>query len=123
MEEVIFRTTTLYAYAGDKHANCSNTNLIKVNCKFFQGLIAFHQEVGYCEKCKRYFILDTTRENLNKFCDYKVLWSDNLERITFDWRTNWTTREPCEIPNQPPRGVSEGWGITHPLQGGDCKGK
>ena len=124
MEENIFRNTTLFVLYSNTHKGCNNTDLKKIKCQFFRGKYEkFTQEIGYFNACKKYFILDINQENLNCFCDYNLLRSDTHEKIDHLITSNWKDNKTCYIPPNPPKGVSEVWGKTHPLQGGGCSGK
>lgn len=123
MEETIWRTTPLYVYAGKNHKNCDNKNLIKKNCVFFQGKEKFYQEVGFCPKCGKCFIMQNDMKNLSNFCDYKLFHSLTLERVRVDVSTNWQQSSEPKTPNKNKKYVDNGWYINHPLQGGGCSGK
>ena len=126
MEETIFRgaSTTLYVWYNNTHKGCNNTDLKKSKYCFLRGKHEnFTQEMGYCNVCKKLFILNNNQENLNMFCDYNLMRSDTHEKIAHLITSNWKDNKTCYIPSNPPKGVSEDWSKTHPLQGGGCSGK
>ena len=119
---VIFRPSKLYVSFDGNHKCCNNTLLKRVKCKFYQGSISFSQEIGFCEKCEKMYVLNLEEENLKLFCDYSIYDSSTGQKHTQKTTTNWKTRTP------PTAGINtfdknKGGSIYSPYQGGSCSGK
>ena len=122
--ETIFRNDTLYINSNLENEINNNKPIVKKECRFFQGQMGFCQDVGYCSKTNRYFILNIDEKNLKLFCDYKVVDIATGNKVDCGASTNW---------KEPKKGYggyviwknrgSEDWYRTHPYQGGSCSGK
>ena len=123
MEETIWRTIPLYVYSGEKHNGCDNKNLIHKKCSFFRGREKFYQEIGFCPKCKKYFILQNNMANLSKFCDYNLFHAMTLERIKVNSSTNWKDSNVNVQAQKKKKPFDNSWSLRHPMQGGSCSGK
>lgn len=122
--ETIYRHDTLYINSNLEDERNSDKLLVKMKRRFFQGQNSFCQDVGYCPKTKRYFILNIDENNLKLFCDYNVVDIATGNKVDCGVSTNW--KEPKKgcggYMNWKNRG-SEDWYRTHPYQGGSCSGK
>ena len=122
--ETIFRPYTLYINSSLETEINNNKPIVKKKCRFFQGQNSFCQDVGYCPKTKRYFILNIDENNLKLFCDYKVEDIATGNKVDCGASTNWKEAKKCYGGSVIWRNRgSIDWYRTHPYQGGSCSGK
>ena len=117
----IFRNEKLYLLSEKNYDCCGKESIVFKDYKIFQGKCVIIKKVGFCEKCKKYFIVDDGDENLMCFCDYNVYDYKTKERIRFIVKTNWKRNTRC--PKWETKWKGNGGTIEHPYQGGACSGK
>ena len=148
-EKIIWRTTPLYVCMGKTHNGCDNEKLIFCKRTFFCDKMKFSQEVGFCPKCEKYFIIGVSYANLQLFSNYKLLNSITLEIIrakdtkaekiepikkSVNYRKTYSNKKvKCCIKPKRQRRLKKkinpkwakynSWSLAHPYQGGGCSGK
>lgn len=122
--KTIFRPYTLYINSRLEYKRNDDKLLIKEECRFFQGQMGFCQDVGYCSKTNRYFILNIDKNNLKLFCDYKVVDIATGNKVDCGASTNWKESKNSYGGYMiwKNRGSRE-WYYAHPYQGGMCSGR
>ena len=125
MEITIWRTPgTLFV------CNLSNENALKekrfvrIKAKLIRGKEFFVRDILYCECNKEYFILYDKKEELNMFCDYKLIDAITGKVVHVNCSTNWKEpKKECTERVIWKNRASREWYYAHPYQGGSCSGR